>query len=314
MDVSFIIPLYNCLPLTQAMLASLHATLPPGVSHEIVFVDDGSTDGTREWLRTLPSPQFRIVLNPENLGYARANNRGAAIAQGKLLVLLNNDLVLSPHWLEPMLERHASRPRPGVTGNVQCNARTGAIDHSGIFVNAKGKPQHDKKPPAPRQHHKDVVAVTGACFLIASDVWTQLGGFDEGFTNGCEDVDLCLKARRAGFTNVVAARSVVRHHISASPGRKRRDEANTYRLTQRWRDELAEAGAPAWCRDYAERALNAAAGFSEPGIAAEIVAYHLGLLSTAPAAAVEGMRHAIDGELARWQRILSPGEQTTVSS
>src|SRR5687767_66385 len=103
MKVSFIIPLYNCLPLTQAMLASLQATLPAGLAHEIIFVDDGSTDGTREWLATLTAPPFRVLLNERNLGYAIANNRAAAVARGEFLVLLNSDLVLQPGWLEPML-------------------------------------------------------------------------------------------------------------------------------------------------------------------------------------------------------------------
>src|SRR5438105_8246007 len=90
--VSFIVPLYNCLPLAQAMLASLQATLPAGLSHEIILIDDGSTDGTREWLQSLsPSnglamltgPPFRVLLNEHNLGFARTNNRGAAVANGE---------------------------------------------------------------------------------------------------------------------------------------------------------------------------------------------------------------------------------------
>ncbi|MES1194676.1 MAG: glycosyltransferase [Opitutus sp.] len=93
--VSFVVPLYNCLGLTQAMLASLQASLPADLALEIIFVDDGSTDGTREWLATLP-PDIRVVLNEKNLGYAAANNRGAALARGEFLALLNNDLILAP--------------------------------------------------------------------------------------------------------------------------------------------------------------------------------------------------------------------------
>src|SRR5206468_659098 len=114
------------------MLASLQATLPANLTHEIIFVDDGSTDGTREWLATLREP-IRVVLNERNLGYAMANNHAAATARGELLVLLNNDLVLQPHWLEPMLATHAALDeRAGIVGNLQLNARTRELDHAGI--------------------------------------------------------------------------------------------------------------------------------------------------------------------------------------
>ena len=94
MQVSFIIPLYNCLAHTQECLRTLQASLPAWLEHEIILVDDGSTDGTRAWLATLGAP-CRVLLNERNAGYAAANNRGAAVARGRILVLLNNDLILS---------------------------------------------------------------------------------------------------------------------------------------------------------------------------------------------------------------------------
>ncbi len=308
MKLSFVIPLYNCLPLTQAMLASLRATIPPGLAHEIILVDDGSTDGTREWLATLADPPFCVVLNEKNLGYAGANNHGAARARGEFIALLNNDLVLTPRWLEPMLDTHASLgAQAGLIGNVQLNARTGALDHTGIFINHKGKPEHDRTPISDcysrGQNWRDVDLVTGACVLIRRELWQQLGGFDQRYHNGCEDVDLCLRAKAAGQANAVALHSVILHHISPSPSRKLHDEANSYRLTLRWRDELARLGQPAWCRRFLEWDLNAA---TSPSVSAPVLAYTLRLSRTPPPAALAGLQAAIAFELARWEKMFGP--------
>ena len=105
MEASFIIPLYNCRAHSRECLRTLQDTLPPGLAHEILLVDDGSTDGTRTWLATLPSP-VRVLLNERNLGFAGTCNRGAAAARGRLLFFLHNDLVLLPGWFEPMREPH----------------------------------------------------------------------------------------------------------------------------------------------------------------------------------------------------------------
>jgi len=304
MHVSFIIPLFNCLPLTQAMLHSLRATVPRDLAHEIILVDDGSTDGTREWLKSLATPQVQVVLNPENLGYAASNNRGAALARGKFLALLNNDLVLTRGWLEPMLALHHSLAAPGAIGNVQLSVRTGEVDHAGIFINAKGKPAHDRSAPFWLERVRRPVAVTGACLLIERALWHQLGAFDEGFINGCEDVDLCLRALAQRRVNAVALRSVIHHHVSASPGRKLRDEANTRRLVLRWRDELALRGARVWCREFCSSELNAATAFRSPAENCEIAAYAAGVSAHPPRPALQGIQQAIDRELARWDILL----------
>jgi len=102
-----------------------------------------------------------------------------------------------------------------------------------------------------------VPAVTGACVVLPRALWEQLGGFDEGYMNGGEDIDLCFRARALGHVNVVALHSVVRHHVSASPGRKQRDEHNSRRLALRWREELitaADDGTRTWLPGYLAQA------------------------------------------------------------
>jgi len=304
--VSFIIPLYNCLPLTQAMLASLRTTLPADLDHEIILIDDGSTDGTHEWLTTLNHPAIRVLLNERNLGYAATNNRAVATATGDLLVLLNNDLVLTPGWLEPMLAVHAALQKPGTIGNVQLNATTGVIDHAGITVTVKGKPEHDITPApcAPTCCNSSCAcsrpspAVTGACLLIARDLWQQLGGFDEQFRNGGEDIDLCFRARTAGYVNAVALRSVIHHHVSASPGRKQNDERNSYRLTLRWEKELIELGARAWCRHHVRHEA-----YRDLLSLPAILLYLADTRRTPPAAALRGVKRNIDHSLGIWTKV-----------
>lgn len=308
MTVSFLIPLYNCLALTQAMLASLRANLPTALAHEIIFIDDGSTDGTRAWLATLASdPSIRVVLQPKNLGYAAANNAGAAVARGEFLALLNNDLILTPHWLEPILAAHrAYGDRAGLVGNLQLDATTGALDHAGIFINLKGKPEHRRTAPrfALLAPCRRVIAVTGACLAIRRTLWEKLGGFEPAFINGCEDVDLCLRAADAGHINIVVLRSVVRHHVSSSPGRKLRDEANTRQLVLRWHDTLARHAARIWCRDYLETYLRDPRDFPDAALARAAFFYALHLRPTPPPGALIGMAKNLGDELARWRTLL----------
>jgi GT2 family glycosyltransferase len=307
-QVSFIIPLYNCLPLTQAMLASLQATLPPGLTHEIIFVDDGSTDGTRDWLATLRSPPCRVLLNERNVGYAVGNNRGAAVAQGRFMALLNNDLVLEPGWLEAMLEVHAALGgTAGIVGNVQRDAKSGAIDHAGLVVNITGKPIHARKLPGPFtrafNHFREVPAVTGACMLIERRLWQELGGFDEGYINGGEDFDLCFRARAKGRVNAVALRSIIQHHVSSSPGRKARDEQNSYRLARRWQSELiaaADEGTREWCREYVEKAFVVPSS-AEYRVVLAACAFLVRLRRQPPPEAVAAVQTGLEGEFARWE-------------
>jgi GT2 family glycosyltransferase len=322
LDVSFVVPLYNCLGLTQAMVASLRASLPAGLSYEIILVDDGSSDGTREWLRSLTpavagvgdpgrnSAPYRVLLNPTNLGYAAANNRGAAAAGGDVLVLLNNDLVLDRGWLEPMLSAHRQLGgRAGLIGNVQRTADGGKIDHSSIFITHKGKPAHSHRRPslAEKLFHpvRPISLMTGACVLLSRELWRELGGFDQAYFNGCEDIDLCLRAEAAGRTNAIALRSCVKHHISAAPGRKDRDEANTYRFTLRWRDRLVVLGRPDWCRHHFETFLPEPRDFPDPRLARGIFWYLTGLRRRPPPEAAAGMEKAIDLELVRWREMFS---------
>jgi GT2 family glycosyltransferase len=307
--LSVITPLFNCLKLTQAMVASLRETIPATIGYEIILVDDGSTDGTREWLSGLGQP-FRVILNESNMGFAAATNRGAAAARGEILALLNNDLVFRRGWLRPMMRALSSLGRhAGLVGNVQLDAGTLEVDHAGIVVNQKCKPEHDRTPPTRLEKVlrpvRRVFAATGACVLVRKETWMRLGGFDEGYVNGCEDIDLALRASEAGLVNAVALRSSVLHHVSSSPGRKARDEANTLRLVLRWRYRLALFSAREWTWNHFLGIVPEPRDFTDTAEAWGTVFYLLRLRRMPPDDALAAMNAAIDGELARWQKMLS---------
>jgi GT2 family glycosyltransferase len=307
--LSVITPLFNCLAATQEMVSSLRKSMPRKLTYEVILVDDGSTDGTREWLAALGEP-FRVILNEHNVGFGASTNRGAALARGEILALLNNDLILSRGWLEPMLGALRScGSRAGIVGNVQINAASREVDHAGIWVNLKGKPEHDRRRPslASLLFHPSpgTFAVTGACMIVRAGTWRRLGGFDEAYINGCEDVDLCLRAREAGLVNVVALRSRVVHHVSSSPGRNLRNEENTRRLVLRWRQELAMQACRLWTWGHFCRIVPEPRDFPSTTEALLTALYLARLWSEPPQAGLAAANAAIDAELARWREMFS---------
>jgi hypothetical protein len=147
--------------------------------------------------------------------------------------------------------------------------------------------------------------VTGACVLVRAATWHRLGGFDEAYVNGCEDIDLCLRARQAGLVNVVALRSRVLHHVSASPGRKLRDEENTRRLVQRWHRELAIAACRPVAWDQFLEVLPEPRDFPDKAEALRTALFLARMRKSPPEPAVAVLEKAIDLELARWREMFS---------
>jgi len=242
---SIIIPVFNKLEYTKQCLDALCKETPTDL-FELIIVNNASTDGTKEFLNEFAKtyPNVKVIHNQENLGFAKACNQGARVAEGKYLVFLNNDTVPLYGWLEEMLKIIETEKNVGIVGSKLLYPDN-TIQHAGVAI--ADFPQsiypyhiHRKSPADALEVNvvKDYQAVTGACMLIPKEFFDRLGGFDEGFLNGYEDVDLCFRVREAGYRVVYTPKSVLYHFESISEGRFKAVNENEKRLQEKWAGKI----------------------------------------------------------------------------
>jgi GT2 family glycosyltransferase/Tfp pilus assembly protein PilF len=237
---SIIIPVFNNLDLTRQCLESIwNYTDAP---HEIIVVDNGSTDGTREYLNNMEAAGgVRVIANPTNLGFAKASNQGAQAARGDYLVFLNNDTIVQPGWLEELIACSRKYDKIGAVG-AKLLFPDDTVQHAGVAFNERKLVYHiyqhyDRDHPAVNKE-REFQAVTAACMLMKKEVFFEVGAFDEGYLNGFEDVDLCFKLREQGYKIVYTPRPVVYHLESKTPGRHDRNSENSRLLRSKWSDRI----------------------------------------------------------------------------
>lgn len=211
------------------------------ISHEVIVVDDASTDDTREGLPLLDG--IRVIRSEENQGFAHNNNKAAAVARGKYVLFLNNDTEVHAGWLDEMLKVIEGLPNVGMVGS-KLLFPDGTLQHAGVGFSYGAlypiSPFHIqyKRPAGESTLMYECGAVTAACALMPLQLFLVLGGFDEGFKMGYEDVDLCLRVRAAGHRIVYTPHSVVTHFESLSAGRFVASRRNIELLHHKWLDRI----------------------------------------------------------------------------
>jgi len=244
-ECSIIIPVYNQCHYTRRCLEGVRQRTPD-VRYEVIIVDDGSTDDTGQYLKTL-EPPFRTITNDQNQGFVRSVNRGASEARGKYLLFLNNDTepqppnprpqhqsdsVLPPlrrwqSWLREMIDTCQSDPTVGIVG-AKLLYPDGTIQHFGIEINSDLAPYHLHRGKPGDDPACSVVTetlgVTGACLLIEKALFERVGGLDTRYPMYFEDIDLCLKVRQLGYRVLVSPQAVVTHHETKSIDKSKAEE------------------------------------------------------------------------------------------
>ena len=313
--LTIVIPTHDTRELTLECLASLAGGGAP--SRQTIVVDDGSRDGTAETVRER-HPEAVVLRSPAPTGFSRAANRGLRAASGELVLLLNSDTRVDPGALARLDAAFRDAPDLGVAG-----ARLAYPD---------GRPQwsHGREPdllwfflvgsgwtrwpwrwrwyrrlrrradlrgspavPSPAGA-RPTGWVAGAALALRRAVLDEVGGFDEGFAVYAQDLDLCVRARQAGWqVAYLPAVRVVHHHgvsVAAAHGEGALDRLNPVLL---WTDLLrwaAKRHGRAWAR-RAERALRAGARLRLLGLRfAARAGRHRG---TAPGREIELLRRAL---------------------
>jgi GT2 family glycosyltransferase len=207
------------LPISLRPLATLEG------DHEVLVVDNGSTDGSADEARRL-MPRAHVLENGRNLGFAEGNNRGIAYALQRgatHVALVNDDMALDPGWLAALLADERAHPEAGILGGrVLFLDRPDVINSTGIEVDRclRSRDRDFDRPlaQAPTRAAGSVLAVTGGAMLIARRVLEGVGSFDGSLFAYCEDYDLCLRARARGFGVRYVPGAVSYHKFAATLG------------------------------------------------------------------------------------------------
>lgn len=188
---------------------------------ELILIDNGSTDGMPQAIERdhADDSRLKVLYNHANLGFGPAVNRAAAMAKGEHLLVLNPDCLLEPDTLARMLDTLDEYPQAGIVGAVVCAAdgtpdpasyRRDPLLRQAMATLLGGRGGMNIEGDVPT----DVVtaeAVSGALMLLPRKVFEQLNGFDEAYFLHCEDLDLCRRARDAGYTVLLAGDVRVLH-------------------------------------------------------------------------------------------------------
>lgn len=253
--VSILIPTYEHKEDLRRCLDSIYAksTYP---NFEIILIENNSrSPKVFEYYKQLQAEHdnLRVVIWEDIFNYSAINNFGARFAKGEYLLLLNNDTeVITPGWIEEMLMFN-QRPEVAAVG-AKLYYPDNTVQHAGLGIGILTLAGHlhrgfDRRHPGYMgrlAYAQDLSGVTAACMMIRRDVWDQLNGLDESFQVAFNDVDLCMRIRKAGYLIVWTPFAELYHYESKSrgtddnPTKRKRFQGEVTRFQTRWAKELAE--------------------------------------------------------------------------
>ena len=229
--VSIIVPAHNQSLFTFNCLLSI-ARNTQDVPYEVIVVDDGSGDDTPEVLRLIEN--VRVVRNDPGVGFVGACNAGAAQARGRFLLFLNNDTLVTPGWLAPLVGTFDQYPRCGAVG-PKVVYPDGKLQEAGGIVWRDGRGwnygKFDDAAKPSYNYLRQVDYCSGCALMVRRELFERLGGFDQRYAPGYwEDVDLCFGLRSIGYDVLYQPASCVAHFEGQTAGRELTEGMKRYQI------------------------------------------------------------------------------------
>jgi GT2 family glycosyltransferase len=254
-SVSIVIPNLDGRDHLAALLESIDAQTLPDGSHEVVLVDNGSCDGSAEFVQNR-YPDALVVRNTRNLGFAKACNQGAEVARGRLIAFLNNDVRLRRDWLDRMVTCLDESGASCVGSRILSwdGARIDFERAAMTFVGGGMQPGFGD-PVDPARHidqPQDLLFACAGAMLIEREAFREVGGFDEDYFAFFEDVDLGWRLWLLGHRVVLSPEAVAYHHHHGTASRFQpyqlnmlRERNALYTIFKNYGDEALAAALPA---------------------------------------------------------------------
>jgi GT2 family glycosyltransferase len=249
-DVSIIIPVHNKFEVTYHCLASL-LLAPNLATFEVIIVDDGSSDATVDLAERVKGIQ--IFRHDVSQGFVHSCNAGGELARGRYIVMLNNDTEVTLGWIDELIHVFEHFDGVGMAG-AKLLYPSGTLQEAGGIVWNNGAPWNygrDGNPHEPCYNYtRQVDYISGACIMLPTPLWRELGGFDEDFAPAYfEDTDLAFRVRERGLKTVYTPFSQVIHFegissgTSITSGTKRYQQINEPKFKKRWASAFSGNGA-----------------------------------------------------------------------
>ena len=240
-EVSIVIPVYNQFGYTYNCLRSILKN-SGGVHYEIIIADDCSTDLTKNIEEIVEG--ITIIRNEQNMRFLLSCNNAAKYASGRYILFLNNDTQVLENWLQPLLDLAEADERIGMVGSKLIYP-DGRLQEAGGIIWWDGHAWNygnGENPEQPEFNYvKEVDYISGASIMIRTDLWKEIGGFDERFAPAyCEDSDLAFEVRKHGYKVVYQPKSEVVHFEGLSNGKnlntglKHYQVVNSQKLAEKW--------------------------------------------------------------------------------